>query len=367
MSKEKDWFIYWENGRSVEGKSAKKYREMLADETKCPGWRDFASRYYPTAEEKEKSIIRSAGFRTPGNDRVRQADPGYTFVPNDEMVEMVNAALYLRRPLLVVGKPGVGKSSLIYSVARELDMGPVLRWGINSRSTRQEGLYQYDAIGRLQAWQLRKMTEEGGPSREEMNMEIGDYLTLGPVGTALLPWDHPRALLIDEIDKGDPDLANDLLDLLEDGTFRIPELARLKKLQQDIPIPTADDDPTEAGEKLRAKIVNGEVRCLHYPFVILTSNGEREFPPAFRRRCLYLEVNEPPDADHLWEIVRSHLTGVEFAEVEDILGRFLELRKKGMRTNDQLLNAVFLLTRDFSVGSDENRKTLIGKLCAALN
>ena len=367
MPNEKDWFIYPENGRSAEGESAEKYRKMLADPAQCPGWRDFASRYYPTTEEKDKAIIKSGGFRSLDSDRARRADPGSTFVPNKEMVEMANAALYLRRPLLVVGKPGVGKSSLIYSVARELDMGPVLRWGINSRSTRQEGLYQYDAIGRLQAWQLRKMAEEGPLKSEEINQDIGDYLTLGPVGTALLPWDHPRALLIDEIDKGDPDLANDLLDLLEDGTFRIPELVRLKKLKSEISIPTADDDRTEAGEMRREKIVNGVVRCLHFPFVVLTSNGEREFPPAFRRRCLYLEVNEPPDADHLWEIVKSHLTEVERTKVEDILGKFLELRKKGMRTNDQLLNAVFLLTRDFSVCMDDNRKALIEKLCSALN
>ena len=48
---------------------------------------------------------------------------------------MVNAALYLRRPLLVTGAPGTGKSSLVYAVAHELGLGPVLRWSINSRST----------------------------------------------------------------------------------------------------------------------------------------------------------------------------------------------------------------------------------------
>src|SRR5579862_8669550 len=74
---------------------------------------------------------------------------GITFQAAPEEIEVVNAALYLRRPLLVTGRPGTGKSSLAYAVAEELQLGEVLVWPITSRSTRQEGLYHYDAIGRL--------------------------------------------------------------------------------------------------------------------------------------------------------------------------------------------------------------------------
>ncbi len=95
------------------------------------------------------------------------------FIPSNEMIIAVNAALYLRRPLLVTGKPGTGKSTLISKVAHELKLGPVLRWAINSRSTVRSGIYEYDAVGRLQAGK-----------NEEPPVEA--YLTLGPLGTALM-------------------------------------------------------------------------------------------------------------------------------------------------------------------------------------
>src|SRR5688572_16430977 len=143
----------------------------------------------------------------------RKAKP---FLPDEPMVRAVNAALYLRRPLLLTGKAGSGKSTLISKVAHELRMGPVLRWDITSRSTVRSGVYEYDAVGRLQKGSIIK--------REPA---IGDYLSLGPLGTAMLGTTWPRALLIDEIDKGDLDLANDLLNVIEEGTYDIPELRRL--------------------------------------------------------------------------------------------------------------------------------------------
>jgi hypothetical protein len=102
----------------------------------------------------------------------RKAEP---FIPDRKMIWAVNAALYLRRPLLLTGKPGTGKSTLIYKVAQELTMGPVLRWDISSRSTVRSGIYEYDAIGRLQKTR---------PNGEEPPIE--DYLTLGPLGSAML-------------------------------------------------------------------------------------------------------------------------------------------------------------------------------------
>src|SRR5262249_38678447 len=141
--------------------------------------------------------------------------------PQDKTIELVNAALYLRRPLLITGRPGTGKSSLIYAVAWELRLGEVLRWSITSRSTLQQGLYHYDAIGRLQDSQLGGTTTE-----KRLPPDISKYLKLGPLGTALLPTARPRALLIDEIDKSDLDLPNDLLNIFEEGEFPIPELER---------------------------------------------------------------------------------------------------------------------------------------------
>lgn len=343
---EKDWKIY-QGGPDPDVR----YRKMLSDDRYCPDWRNFPRRHYLDLDERGQAIARSG--RIP-----EEIDPrGEAFVPDQEMIDMVNAALYLRRPLLITGNPGVGKSSLVYAVAWELKLGAVLRWPITSRTTLRDGLYQYDAIGRLQEWQLKKIRMEETRGQEEIELDIGEYLKLGPMGTAMLPWSHPRALLIDEIDKGDPDLANDLLNVLEEGEYEIPELARLAKNPDlaEVPVPTAD-----RGDH-KATIVKGQVRCLHFPFVILTSNGEREFPPAFKRRCLHLEVSEPNE-EKLWQIVNSHLKDVDQREVEKITRNFVHLRNDGLRTNDQLLQAVFLLSRDYSLTGEDYRQKLLERL-----
>lgn len=142
------------------------------------------------------------------------------------VVQAVNAALALRRPLLITGRPGSGKTSLAYAIAYELKLGPVLTWPITAKATLEAGLYRYDAIARLQDAQIRKQNAEvGKPVGKER--PIGDYIQLGPVGTAFLPTPYPRVLLIDEIDKSNINLPNDLLNLLEEGQFEITELVRL--------------------------------------------------------------------------------------------------------------------------------------------
>ncbi|MFC6016824.1 AAA family ATPase [Plantactinospora solaniradicis] len=262
--------------------------------------------------------------------------------PDDKTVRMINAALYLRRPLLITGRPGTGKSSLAYAVARELRLGPVLRWPITSRSTLQEGLYRYDPIARLGDENLRQIAARQPDAELPADSGIGRYLRLGPLGTALLPYSTPRVLLIDEIDKCDIDLPNDLLNVFEDGEYEIPELSRL---------PT--DDPVivrTADRGVEATIENGLVTCQAFPFVVLTSNGEREFPPAFLRRCLRLNLPEPSE-ERIAAIVAAHLGPEMAARATDLINDFVERRRTGQVATDQLLNAVYLA---FSAGQTDD-------------
>jgi MoxR-like ATPase len=298
-----DWLIYGGTGEPHDGIS------------RLPGppvWRTFD---------------RTAAVPRPGDESAwSTADVirATSYRPPVELLNPVNAALYLRRPLLVTGKPGVGKSTLAYSVAYELGLGPVLRWTITSRSTLQEGIYQYDPLSRLHDINL---TIAGGG-------EIGRYLRLGPLGTALLPTQTPRVLLIDEIDKADLDLPNDMLTVFEEGEYEIPELVRMADAHPVVAITSADGS-------VPVEVRNGRVRCLQFPLVIMTSNGEREFPAAFLRRCLRVNIGQP-GLDQLTAIVEAQLGPELTATAGSLIRVFHQRAQEGDLAIDQLLNAIHL-------------------------
>ncbi|MGI5455568.1 AAA family ATPase [Streptomyces sp. CA-249302] len=202
-----------------------------------PGWRSFGGGPDlppPPAEDPYASVVLGDG-----------AEP---LPPAPDEVARVNAALYLRRPLLVTGGPGTGKSTLAHRIARELGLGRVLRWHVTSLSTLREGLY----------------ADEG---------------RLGPLGTAFLPHRAPRVLLIDQLDRAEIALPEDLCTVLTAGGFTVPGGAERV---------ATDDDPA-ATVSLRG----GEVRCHAFPIMVVTSTGTRDLPFDLVRRCVRLRMDRP--------------------------------------------------------------------------
>ncbi|MFI0714247.1 AAA family ATPase [Streptomyces inhibens] len=276
-------------------------------------------------------------------------------------ISVVNAALHLHRPLLVTGRPGAGKSSLARAVAEELGLGDVLRWSVNSRSTLQDALYRYDAVGRLREASLRREHEtapRGSARRPRARRtpsagDIGQYLRLGPLGSALAA-DRPRVLLVDELDKADIDLPNDLLVVLEEGEFEIPELARLPEHQQEVQV-------LLSGSRERVTVHRGVVRCAHFPVVIMTSNGERDFPPAFMRRCVRLDLPEPT-GDRLRKIIEHNLGERAVAAAEDLIEVFHQRSKTQTLATDQLLAAVHLRISGADLSKEELLAAVLHRL-----
>jgi MoxR-like ATPase len=280
-----------------------------------PPWRTFSP---DTADLPTPPLDEGEARRRLGAESISQS-------PDPSAVAMVNAAIYLSRPLILTGRPGSGKSALAHMIARELGLGRVLRWSITSRSTLRAGLYEYDAFGRAQA------------VGSGVDADIGNFVHLGPLGTALLPHRLPRVLLVDELDKSDIDLPNDLLSVFEEGEFPIQELVRVRDREPEVIVHATDPG-------VKAPVRDGLVRCHAFPIVVITTNGEREFPAAFLRRCLTVRIPDP-DVDRLAEMVAAHFRGNTDAVVLDLVRKFVEKREsKGGLAVDQLLNAVQLAT-----------------------
>jgi MoxR-like ATPase len=348
-----NWWIYRGTGRPLPDV---RLSDLLPDP---PPWRDFRGEPLPARDEPP-----------PDDDEIRrrlgaQSQLSEHHVNPDE-VDMVNAALYLRRPLLVTGAPGTGKSSLAFRIARELRLGRVLRWSITSRTTFKAGLYNYDAIGRAQATAMRRAlvrwdSDEDAPAQAVdraltlAEPSIGKYVHLGPLGTAFLPTALPRVLLIDELDKSEVDLPNDLLSIFEEGQFAIPELARIREETPEVSVFT--DDPAAT-----ATVVGGQVACRAFPMIVITSNGEREFPEAFLRRCLRLAIREP-DIEQLAAMVAAHLADSDHEQRHRLIQEFLDhSTDSGGLPADKLLDAVYLATAGVYREDDESWSRLVGAL-----
>ena len=204
------------------------------------------------------------------------------YVVTDELMNAVNVAIALKKPLLIKGEPGTGKTMLAEAIAESLDM-PLIIWSIKSTTKAQDGLYVYDTVQRLYDSQFG----EGDVKN------IGQYIKLGKLGEAFTS-DRQVVLLIDEIDKADLEFPNDLLWELDKMEFYI----------------------NETKETITAK---------HRPIVIITSNAEKELPDAFLRRCIFHYI-EFPDEEKMEEIIRVHYGDIDKTLVQNALEAFYKIR-----------------------------------------
>src|SRR6187397_1846145 len=199
-----------------------------------------------------------------------------TYIATADLMLAVNAAVTLERPLLVKGAPGTGKTMLAEVVAQALDM-PLLQWHIKSTTKAQQGLYEYDAVSRLRDSQL-------GDQRVK---DIHNYIVRGVLWQAFTA-DQPVVLLIDEIDKADIELPNDLLREIDRMEFYVYETRDLVKAE-------------------------------HRPLVFITSNNEKELPDSFLRGCFFHYIKFP-DAETMKQIVAVHFPNLK----KELLGAALK-------------------------------------------
>ncbi len=228
------------------------------------------------------------------------------YIATQDLKVAVNAAVLLRRPLLVKGEPGTGKTVLAHEIARAID-APLIEWNVKSTTKAHQGLYEYDAVARLRDGQL------GDPRVHD----ISNYIKKGKLWEAFTSPTLP-VLLIDEIDKADIEFPNDLLQELDRMSF----------------------DVYETQERIEAK---------ERPIVVITSNNEKELPDAFLRRCFFHYIAFP-DRETMQAIVDVHFPDIQQRLVKQALDLFYDIREvPGMKkkpSTSELLDWLKLLLNE---------------------
>ncbi len=238
------------------------------------------------------------------------------YVATDDLKVAVNAATTLRRPLLVKGEPGTGKTVLAEEIAKAMG-APLITWNIKSTTKAHQGLYEYDAVARLRDGQLG----------DERVHEIRNYIKKGKLWEAFESPVLP-VLLIDEIDKADIEFPNDLLQELDRMSF----------------------DVYETHETITAR---------ERPIIIITSNNEKELPDAFLRRCFFHYIKFP-DCVTMQAIIDVHFPDIQKILVSKAMDIFYEVRdvpglKKKPSTSELLDWLKLLLSEDMPLDVLQNK------------
>lgn len=240
------------------------------------------------------------------------APAGYVYDADGRIALAVNVALATGRPLLVRGKPGSGKSSLASDVAAKLGWR-YYEEVITSRTRARDFQWSFDAVRRLNDANIRRLKDPLAYVTPGVlwwafspGTAAGRGLPAGQPGhrgMPLLPDPSPRSadravVLLDEIDKADPDVPNDLLQPLGALKFRVSDV---------------DDGP--------------EVTAAEPPLLIITTNEDRDLPQAFVRRCVVLKLPDPTP-ERMLAVAQAHFGArVPRARLEQVRAAYLEVRE----------------------------------------
>jgi MoxR-like ATPase len=265
---------------------------------------------------------------------------GEVYLEDSDLQLVAEIAIVAGRPLLLRGESGSGKSSFAPFIARNLNW-KYYEFNVTGRTEAKELLWRFDALRRLRDAQAAKNV-----------LETNSYITPGVLWWAFDNEDATNfvknnqsenlskkidsepfvdlnlnrtsmgaVVLIDEIDKADPNVPNDLLEVIGMNSFTIDETGKTVK-RQNIPLKSTPVEPTDYGNLL----------------IVITTNEERDLPPAFVRRCVIYNLDEPTDKElltqrwfeiaklHLGQTIKNHSQGEDL--VRKLADKCWDLREK---------------------------------------
>jgi MoxR-like ATPase len=246
------------------------------------------------------------------------------YIPSPELTKAVHLAFQVKRPLLIMGEPGCGKTRLAEAVAYELHGEKMydhfFTWNIKSTTKAQDGIYQVDTLQRMYDANIKGNIKD-----------IKEYVEYGKLAKAFTEPSNenkPNILLIDEIDKADIDFPNDLLLELDKKEFEIKELRQTVKATSNL-------------------------------LIFITSNEEKELPPAFLRRCLFHFIDFP-NKKQLKKIVLAHYQELnEYEHFEKALDKFIEINQEidDKKPSTSELKDWFEMINFYNTNRDDNELT----------